>query len=176
MKTTTRSMLVVASLIGASGIAAAVPHAKKPDARDDFSITMTAGKGRLGVQVLSISPELRDHFGAPNDRGVLVDGVRAESPASKAGLRVGDVVIEVDGDAATSAIDMLDAMSDHKKGESIPISVIRDHKRTELTAKLEDDPAPRTFGQLDPFRGFGDQDLRRQLDEIQRRLDKLEKR
>ena len=173
--------ILILGLLGTASIGLAAPHAKKPD--DNFSITMSAGKGRLGLQVLSISPELRAFFGAPDDRGVLVDGVRPDSPAAKAGIHVGDVILEVDGDAATSGMDMLDAMSDHKKGESVPISVIRDHKRTELSAKLEDDPGARidqrAFGQLEPrdmFRGFDDRDIRRQLDEIQRRLDKLEKR
>jgi S1-C subfamily serine protease len=59
-----------------------------------------------------MSPELRAHFGAPGDRGVLIDTVRAGSPAARAGIHVGDIVVEIDGDAARSAIDMLDAMSD----------------------------------------------------------------
>jgi S1-C subfamily serine protease len=165
---------------------------------DSVHITMTAGKGRLGVAVLQISEELRKHLGAPADRGVLVDTVRADSPAAHAGLRVGDVIVEVDGDATRSATDVLSAMSDRKKGEAVAIAVVRGGQRSELRATLEDDPGPVWRGaeldKLDPrFRGWFDEDgpafgelgdagrrsldeARRRIEDLERRLEKLEKR
>jgi hypothetical protein len=51
----------------------------------------------LGVSLTDISPELREHFGATKENGVLVESVEDGSPADKAGLQVGDVIISVEG-------------------------------------------------------------------------------
>lgn len=190
-------------VVGAAGIGLAHPrHQNKPGAaapaprpgdQDSVQITMTAGKGRLGVSVLQISSELRTHLGAPADRGVLVDAVRPDSPAAKAGLHPGDVIVEVDGDAARSATDILGAMSDRKRGDAVKLEVIRDRGHLELTATLEDDPGPApAFGRgrlgaggpdfepwprgMPDFGSFGAGDLQRQLDEARRRIDELERR
>jgi membrane-associated protease RseP (regulator of RpoE activity) len=165
------------------------------DLSDSFEVTVRAGKGRLGVAVLQIGSELRTHFGAPADRGVLVDSVRPESPAARAGVRVGDVIVEVDGAAIASASDVLDALGDRKQGEAIAIAAIRGGQRQELRATLADDPAPAptwqrgprsrpgALGQLDPDlrRWFEDMpsldpDARRSLDEARKRIEELERR
>jgi hypothetical protein len=161
------------------------------DASDDVHVTVTAGRGRLGVAVVQISPELRAHFGAPDDRGVLVNTVRPDSPAARAGVRVGDLVLEVDGDAAGSAVDMLQAMSDRKKGERVALEVLRGGKRLQLSATLDDDPGSRWQGFGRDFekafpRGFERDfdwqppglrdDLRRDLDDARRRIEELERK
>jgi membrane-associated protease RseP (regulator of RpoE activity) len=169
------------------------PDATAPDRSDTFEFTVRAGKGRLGVAVLQISPELRAHLGAPGDRGVLVDAVKPDSPAARAGVRVGDVILEVDGEAAASATDVLDAIGDRKKGEAVAIAVVRGGQRQELRATLEDDagPAwrrgrlgPRARPHFDPGRWFDDppsfggldRDARRSLDEARERIEELERR
>ncbi|MEM7480469.1 MAG: PDZ domain-containing protein [Acidobacteriota bacterium] len=60
-----------------------------------------AGKprGYLGAQLTDLTPELREHFGAPGNRGVLLARIEPESPAAEAGLRVGDVLTAIDGEA-----------------------------------------------------------------------------
>src|SRR5262245_53490105 len=99
--------------LGGAGIALARPHDHKtPTApaasdQDSWQVTVTAQKGRLGLSVLQISPELRVKLGASRDNGVLVDRVVADTPASKAGVQVGDVIAEVDGEVVQSAADIL---------------------------------------------------------------------
>jgi membrane-associated protease RseP (regulator of RpoE activity) len=129
------------------------PSAPRTAPHDDVQVTVT-GKGRLGIVALPISPELRAHLGAPRDRGVLVDAVRPDSPAARAGLRVGDIVTDVDGDAAKSAADMLNAMSDRKKGDEVAVVAFRSGQRVELRAKLDSDPGPVWQSQSRSFRGF----------------------
>ena len=157
MRTRILSTVFLAAL--GSGVAAAGPMAAAP-----------ASKGRLGFAALPISPQLRAHFGAPGDRGVLVDLVRPDSPAAHAGLEVGDVVTEVDGDAATSARDVIEALSDRKKGDEVAIEAVRSGKHLELHAKLETDPpAADTFALPD-----GDTDIRQMFDEIRRHMRDME--
>jgi hypothetical protein len=177
--------LVLTAAIG-SGIAQARPDQKSPDARAHPNVTFRVftGKGRLGVAVLPISGDLRAHFGAPQDRGVLVDRVRTDGPAAKAGLQVGDVVTDVAGKPATSAGDVLDALSDHKKGEAVAIDVIRGAQHVELKATLDDDPVTWSSSSsssddwMMPFDGAPDdmrgaiEELRKQMDELRKRFDK----
>ncbi|HEU5055639.1 MAG TPA: PDZ domain-containing protein [Kofleriaceae bacterium] len=161
--------------------------ASKKGDRAPVQVTVTGGKGRLGVSVLEMSPELRAHFGAPRDRGVLINTIRADSPAARAGIAVGDIVTEVDGDPVGGAGDILAAMSDRKKGEAISIALRRSGKPMTLKATMEDDPGSfdvnipdGAFGQLD--RGFqlgapgSDPALRRDLERAQKRIQELEKR
>lgn len=162
--------------------------ARKPVDQDSMHVTVMASKGRLGVSVLEISPELRAHLGAPRDRGVLINTVRADSPAARAGIAVGDVVTEVDGDAVGGARDMLAAMADRKKGEGVTVAVVRSGKAMSLKATMEDDPGfgvdlptDGSFGAFD--RGFelgspggADRGLRRELDRAQRRIEELARR
>ncbi len=206
MKLRTTTLLLT---LGLCATAAAAPDQKRSDQAsseaDGVHVTVTASRGRLGVAVIEIGEELRTHFGAPADRGVLVDRVRPDSPAARAGLQVGDVVVDIDGDAARSASDMLDAMSDRKKGEQVSLDVIRDGKSMQLTATLDDNPGPRwqsfrgsldkmmpgtfgwKFGSDDnafpkDFRWLfegpraADSDLEKQLDDARKRIEQLEER
>ena len=55
----------------------------------------------LGVTASELTPELRRFFGAPADAGVVVETVAKESAAERAGVRVGDVIVEIKGTAGT---------------------------------------------------------------------------
>src|SRR5262249_3455797 len=75
-----------------------------------------AGNGRLGVRITSMTAELRKFFGAAEDRGVLVSQVDKDSPAASAGLRAGDVIIEIDGKKVDDTDDVVEAMADKDTG------------------------------------------------------------
>jgi membrane-associated protease RseP (regulator of RpoE activity) len=149
--------------------------------------------GRLGVQISSMTEELRRYFGAPGDQGVLVGHVDPDSAAAKAGLAVGDVIVEIDGQKVDEPGDLVGALATRGAGTRIPLGVIRDKKRQTLTATLTDAPHAQAFGNVDMdfdfhdlpalpgMRGFsfgGDEllKLRQQLEALERRLEKLEKR
>ena len=61
-----------------------------------------AGRPRLGIDAEDLEGDFGNFFGAPDGEGVLVRGVFADSPAAKAGLKVGDVITSVDGDRVHS--------------------------------------------------------------------------
>jgi membrane-associated protease RseP (regulator of RpoE activity) len=189
----TLSFLLIAVLCG-FGVSRARadqnPSAPRATPHDDVQVTVT-GKGRLGIVALQISPELRAHLGAPRDRGVLIDAVRPDSPAARAGLRVGDIVTDVDGDAAKSASDVLEALSDRKKGDEVSVVALRSGQRVELRARLDSDPGPTWQSQSRSFRGFPGMpddtngwfrfdgtpdDMRGAIDELRKRMEDLEHR
>lgn len=103
---------------------------------------MATSRGRLGVLVVGITPELRKHFGAPEDRGVLVGRVLPKSAAAAAGLAVGDILTEVKGTAIDAAPDVFGALATARKNDTISLTVVRDHHPIVLAAKLLDDASP----------------------------------
>ena len=171
-------ILSMMAMVVATAPAVAGPGHQKPQ-QDSWSWSFSSGRGRLGMATIQISPELRQHLGAPSDRGVLIDSVRPDSPAAKAGIKVGDVVTDVDGAAATSASEVLDALSDRNKGDHVDIVVDRDGKRLQLQATLDDDAADvPSFDWRTMMKQLGPADLgdfQRRLDELDRRLQKLER-
>jgi membrane-associated protease RseP (regulator of RpoE activity) len=181
-------LFAIVGLCVSSAAATAAPDRSDTNS-DDVHVTVSAGRGRLGVSVIEISPELRSHFGAPKDRGVLVDSVRADQPAARAGVRVGDLVTEVDGAPVDSASDILEAMSDRKKGERITIDVMRAGTHYRFATTLDTDPGPRMRRMGEMMKGMPkdfdwqfalpqmhDDAIKRQLDETRQRIDALEQR
>lgn len=82
------------------------------------------GGGYLGISPVGLTDELRAHFGA--GAGVMVGKVFEDTPAAKAGLRVGDIVTQVDGKKVDSTWDITRALRDKKKGDQVRIDYIRD--------------------------------------------------
>lgn len=83
---------------------------------------------RLGILAMSLTPELRSHFGAPSDRGVLVGKVEQGSMAWVAGLRVGDVLTSVHGEGIDDAMDVRAALMSAKRGDKVKLELVRDKK------------------------------------------------
>ena len=132
----------IPALLCVAGLAAAPASAVAGPSNDPWStqtverFEWSTSKGRLGVMVMSLTPELRKHFGAPEDRGVLVAHVDPDTPAAKAGIEVGDVIVEVRGRKIDTAPDVLSAVEDLGKGEQVKITVLRDGRSRSLDATL----------------------------------------
>jgi hypothetical protein len=93
-------------------------------------------RGFLGVGLTELTPELRTHFGAPEDAGVMVSSVEPGSPADKAGLEVGDILTRVDGKDVKSSWDVRARVRDFEEGQQVPLEVWRDRKVQTLTAAV----------------------------------------
>lgn len=94
-------------------------------------------RGYLGVSLTEMTPELRTHFGAPEDTGVMVSRVESGSPAEKAGVKVGDVLTSVDGKEVKSSWDILAQMRGQEDGAQVPLEVYRNGRSQNLTATVE---------------------------------------
>ena len=79
----------------------------------------------LGVHLVQPTAELRRHFGAPSDVGVIVGKVMADMPAEDAGILVGDLIVSADGREIEDTGDLIDALEDID-GETIELELIRD--------------------------------------------------
>lgn len=144
----------------------------------------------LGVSLNNLTPELNEHLGGPKEAGVIVEGVADESPAAKAGLRVGDLLLTVDGKNVKTAADVRRALREKKDGEPVRVEVQRGRSRQAFVATVQERPAPRLM-QLEDVRTIvgtpefrarlermgGDcGDLQTRLRELETRLKDLEKK
>lgn len=95
------------------------------------------GGGFLGVRLTDLTPELRAHFGAPEDQGVMVSQVVTDSPAERAGLEVGDIITAVDGEEIGSGGALAHAIHRREEGETVDLDVWRDGRLESLAATVE---------------------------------------
>jgi len=93
-------------------------------------------RGYLGVELTELTPELRAHFGAPQDAGVMVARVMAGSPADKAGLKVGDIITSLDGKAVESSWDVRARVRALGEGAVLPLEVQRERREMDLAPFL----------------------------------------
>lgn len=92
-----------------------------------------AGGGFIGIRPIEMTPELRQHFGAPKDAGILVGSVEADGPAAKGGLQVGDIVTAIDGDRVDSTGELVRMVRHKKGGETIKVEVFRNRAAKSVT-------------------------------------------
>jgi serine protease Do len=105
-----------------------------------------AGALMLGISVTSLTPQLAEYFGVKE--GALVASVGAGTPAADAGLRAGDVITAVAGQATATPADVVAALRRVQPGEGVDISVTRERKSLMLKATIPARPAASGRGGL----------------------------
>jgi len=134
------ALLLAATLAAAPASAAAgSSHAPAPSSSTVEHFEWSTSTGRLGVTVMSLTPELRQVYGAPKDRGVLVSHVEPGTPAAAAGIVVGDVITNVRGRAIDSPYDLFVAIGDLGKGQHVTLDLVRAGTIRTIDATLADD-------------------------------------
>ncbi len=188
------AMLILASL-GAGRPASAESDDPAAKAGTDWSFEHSLwpphlARGRIGVQVQPMTPELREHMKAHPDRGILVTRVVPDRPGAAADLRVGDVIVEADNDPMERPFDLVRAVAGVVEGDEIELKIVRDGKEHKLKVAPEGEPrawmdSDRWGEWMDPDRWGewmerrlrdGGHELRRRLHEFEQRLEELERR
>lgn len=103
---------------------------------------MMGSRGFLGVEAVELTPELREHFGAPADSGVLVSRVTDGSPAHSAGLQVGDILTTVDDEPIASFVDLFHEISRRDEGDTVRVEVWREAQLLAFNATLTEMERP----------------------------------
>jgi serine protease Do len=93
-------------------------------------------RGFLGVAIQPLTPELAESFGIDRSEGILVAEVTEDSPAAKAGIEVGDVIVGYQGNAVRDVGDFRNRVALTPPETRARIAVLRDGKRRELTARI----------------------------------------
>jgi len=93
----------------------------------------------IGVYLNEINRELSEYFGVDEGRGLLVARITKDSPAEKAGLKIGDVIVKADGIRTERARDLNRAIQDKEKGEMIKIEFLRNKKVRSVEVEIEEE-------------------------------------
>jgi membrane-associated protease RseP (regulator of RpoE activity) len=95
------------------------------------------GSGRqIGVGISSLTKQLGEHFGVADGNGLLITEVRENSPAAKAGLKAGDIIVEIDGKEISPENHLIRILHEKKEGD-ITLTVVRDRNRQTFTVTPE---------------------------------------
>lgn len=134
---------------GNVGIGFAIPAKVAQDVVDELRASGSVRRGWLGVQIQDVNEELAASFGLDSASGALVGDVVGDSPADKAGLQVGDVIVSFDGRTVESAKGLSLAVAAADPDQKVPVKVMRDNKSKTLHVKLgeaEQQQARSNFG------------------------------
>jgi len=100
-------------------------------------------RGWLGVSVQPLTPELARSFGAKGDKGVLIADVVQDSPANKAGLQPGDIILEFDGKKVEAPPDLQRAVGLTNPGKAVQVKIWRDRAERQVEIMIADTPDER---------------------------------
>ena len=101
-------------------------------------------RGWLGVAIQDLTDELAAGFGVPGKSGVLVADVLKDGPAEAAGMKPGDIIVDLGGAPIKEVTDLQKRVAAIPPGRSSALTVLRDRKPTKLTVKLGEQPGEET--------------------------------
>ncbi|MEA3275677.1 MAG: trypsin-like peptidase domain-containing protein [Pseudomonadota bacterium] len=125
------NIAIVSQSGGSEGVGFAIPADLATDVMEQVVAQGRVVRGWVGIVGRSVTPQLAESFGLRAPSGVLVSATLEDSPAEHAGLRPGDVVTEVDGQAVTSTHELLEAIAAAGPGTNVELEVWRGSQRIE---------------------------------------------
>jgi len=130
-----------------AGISFAIPIDYAFNVADQLMKTGRVTRGRIGVSIGNVTRDLAESLGLPKPEGAAVSTVEADSPASKAGLEVGDVITKLDGRAIEGSADLSRTIRSMKPGSKVNLTVWRAGKTRDIPvtiAEFKDEETTKT--------------------------------
>jgi serine protease Do len=125
---------------GSQGIGFAIPVNLARTVMDEILKTGKVTRGYLGIVPQDVTPAIAKAFGVKEFTGALVGSVSADSPAQKAGLQNGDIILELDGKPVADANELRMSISMMAPGTAVNLKVLRSGADRNLTATLAELP------------------------------------
>lgn len=125
---------------GAVSLGFAIPSATVVDVVRQLIATGKAQHSFLGVATTAITPEVQQRLNLDQSTGAAIVRLTKDGPADRAGLRQGDVIIQVGNTKVTSPETLLLALRHTKPGQTVPVTYIRDGKERVAQVTLTDRP------------------------------------
>jgi Do/DeqQ family serine protease len=97
-------------------------------------------RGYLGINIRELTPDLAEGFGLGSAEGVVVDEVRSGTPAEKAGMKAGDVILRYEGKKVATPNQLQLLVADTPLGKQADVVVFRDRKEVTLRVKIAEMP------------------------------------
>jgi serine protease DegQ len=126
---------------GSLGIGFAIPAAAAHKIMEQIIKTGHVTRGWLGIEPQDITPDLARAFHLSRDDGVIVASVLRHGPASDAGIRVGDIVLKIDGHVVYDTIGFLTMIASKPPGKEVMLTILREGRTHEVKVKVGVRPA-----------------------------------
>ena len=133
---------IVSRTGGSLGIGFAITASVAKQVMEQIIQTGGVTRGWIGVEVQDLTPELAESFKRPNTRGALIAGVLKGGPADRAGVKPGDIIVEVEGSPVADSSDMLNLIAALLPGEAATIKVERNQAEKSINIKVGKRPKP----------------------------------
>jgi serine protease Do len=121
---------------GNIGIGFAIPSNMTRTVMGQLVKSGAVKRGHLGVTVQAVTPELAESLGLKEAKGVLISDVTPNSPAAKAGLKIGDVITAMNGQAIEDPNQFRNTVAGAAPGTEVTLTITREGKQQEVRVKL----------------------------------------
>jgi serine protease DegQ len=128
---------------GSMGIGFAIPANLAQQIMEQIVHQGSVTRGWVGVEAQDITPELADSFKLKEPRGALIAGVLRGGPADNAGVKPGDVLIEINGNKVADSSSMLNLISALKPGDAATLKVVRNESELSMRIVAGKRPLPK---------------------------------
>jgi serine protease DegQ len=127
---------------GSMGIGFAIPVSLAKQVMEQIIHQGSVTRGWIGIEAQDITPELAESFKLKQDHGSLIAGVIRGSPAERAGLKPGDILLEIDGREVSDSSNMLNLISVLKPDKKATLKIARDEKEMDISVLIGKRPKP----------------------------------
>ncbi|MEN3930439.1 trypsin-like peptidase domain-containing protein [Microvirga sp. W0021] len=125
---------------GSVGIAFAIPASTVEKITNDLKDKGTVSRGYIGIAIQPVSPEIAEAIGLKDGKGALVARSVLNGPAAKAGIKTGDTIIAVNGEAINEPKDLSRKIASVSPGQSVTVKVFRAGQEREVKLTVESQP------------------------------------
>ncbi|TVR20266.1 MAG: PDZ domain-containing protein, partial [Nitriliruptor sp.] len=122
------------------GIGFAIPSTTVTSVADQLLEFGEVRIGYLGVVGQTVDPDIAELYGLPVDTGAVIVELDPEGPAGEAGLEVGDIVVDIDGEEVTTMADLAGRIQQRSPDEDVEVTVIREGEELSTTVTLGERP------------------------------------
>ena len=135
------NVAILTSSRGFEGVGFAIPVNKAKTVLDSLIEGKRVVYGWLGIQIQDITDDVAEYYGLTERDGVLVYQVLPESPASKAGIKDGDIVKSYEGNAIHHSRELIDRVSTTRAGQRVTMELLREGKRQAVQVDIGERPS-----------------------------------
>jgi len=127
---------------GSMGIGFAIPVSIAKQVMEQITFNGSVTRGWIGIEAQDITPELAESFNLKNVNGSLIAGVLLDSPADRAGLRPGDILVAIDNKPVTDSQTMLNLIAMLKPKDKATLAILRAGKKMDISLTVGKRPLP----------------------------------
>ncbi|HXD01607.1 MAG TPA: PDZ domain-containing protein, partial [Verrucomicrobiae bacterium] len=139
---------------GYEGIGFAVPVNMARNVMESLIAKGKVDRGYMGVSIQDVNPALAEQFGLlPDQHGALISDVMPDSPADKAGLKGGDVVLEFNGKTVPSSNRLQYEVAGTAPGATVPVKILRNGKEQTIQITVRELPGSEQVAKADKEAG-----------------------